>query len=62
MDNYSFLYEYKRDVIRAKYFKMDNNEYFGDMSVFVLKVPVGKHDHPEVIEVMGKKLQNLQIY
>merc|ERR1712126_312065 len=51
-----------KDVIGAKYLKMEKSVCFMESSVYVVEVPVRDHGKAEVIEAKGKEIENLKMY
>ena len=51
-----------KDVIGAKYLKMDKSVCFLENSIFVVKAPIKEHGKPEVIEAKEKEIDNLETY
>merc|ERR1712240_689963 len=51
-----------KDVIEAKYLKMEKSVCFMESSVYVVEVPVRDHGKAEVIEAKGKEIENLKLY
>ena len=51
-----------KDVIGAKYLKMEKSVCFMESSVYVVEVPVRDHGKAEVIEAKGKEIENLKLY
>ena len=54
--------ELERDQIANFWMKLDNNECFDDISVYIVEVPVREHKTPEVIEVKDNEIKNLEKY
>merc|ERR1712240_757453 len=51
-----------KDVIGAKYLKMEKSVCFLENSIYVVEVPVRDHRKAEVIEAKQKELENLKTY
>merc|ERR1712082_184838 len=51
-----------KDVIGAKYLKMEKSVCFLESSVYVVEVPVREHGKAEVIEAKEKEIENLKFY
>merc|ERR1712240_565638 len=51
-----------KDIIGAKYLKMDKSECFLENLIYVVEVLVRDHGKPEVIEAKEKEIQNLETY
>ena len=51
-----------KDVIGAKYLKMEKSVCFLESSVYVVEVPVREHGKAEVIEAKEKEIENLKLY
>ena len=51
-----------KDVIGAKYLKMEKSVCFLESSVYVLEVPVREHGKAKVIEAKEKEIENLKLY
>merc|ERR1711955_107833 len=51
-----------KDVIGAKYLKMEKSVCLFESSVYVVEVPVRDHGKAEVIEAKGKEIENLKLY
>ena len=51
-----------KDVIGAKYSKMDKSVCFLENSIYVVEVPVREHEKEEMIEAKQKEIENLKLY
>ena len=51
-----------RDIIGAKYLKMDKSVCFLENSIYVVELPVREHGKPEVIKAKNKEIKNLETY
>merc|ERR1711873_344558 len=51
-----------KDLIGAKYLRMEKSVCFMESSVYVVEVPVRDHGKAEVIEAKGKEIENLKLY
>ena len=45
---YNFLSELEKDIIGAKYLKMENSVSFSEMCSYIIEFPVSEHWRPEV--------------
>ena len=51
-----------KDVIGAKYLKMEKSVCFLESSVYVVEVPVREHGKAEIIEAKNNEIKNLKTY
>ena len=51
-----------KDVIGAKYLKMDKSVYFLENLNYVIEVPIREHGKPQVIEAKDKGIKNIETY
>ena len=56
------LAEVEKNVIGAKYLKMEKSVCFLENSIYIVEVPVREHGKPEVIEAKDKEIKNLETY
>ena len=42
--------------------KLENNERFDDILIYIVELPVREHKTPEVIEAKQKEIENLEKY
>ena len=47
--------ENQRGIRSTFWMKVENTEYFEDVTIYTLEVPVKEHKRPEVIEGKGKR-------
>ena len=55
------LADIEKDVIGAKYLKVEKSVCFLENTVFVVEVPVSEHNQPEVKEAKARRYQTLKI-
>ena len=51
-----------REQISTFWLKIENTEYFDDISIYTVEVLGREHKMPEVIEAKEKELENLEKY
>ena len=51
-----------RDIIGAKYLKIDESVCFLENSIYVVELPVREHGKPEVIKAKNNEIKNLETY
>ena len=56
------LAEVEKDIVGAKYMKLENSVCFSDLCIFVVELPVSEHGRLEVVEAKFKEVQNLEDY
>ena len=56
------LAEVEKDIVGAKYMKLENRVCFSDLCIFVVELPVSEHRRPEVVEAKLKEVQTLKDY
>ena len=51
-----------KEEIYNFWMQMENSEFFDEMTIYTVEVPVREHRKPEVIEAKQKEIENLEKY
>ena len=54
--------EFEKEQIATFWLQIENTEFFDDISIYTVEVPVREHKTPEEVEAKQKELENLEKY